>query len=223
MKIIIIGAMGRVGQYLCQYALDAGHRVTAFSRSVDKATFRHEHLTYFRGDALYLTALEEALPGHDAVISVMGVRQYAGPSDILARAMQNVTEVMQQYKIKRILNVGGAGVLQLSPGVLRRESPDFPPFLQHVSNDHLEVYECLKRSNLDWTVVAPPFMVDGVRTGHYLLREDYFPEHAQNQISVQDVADFLLKEAEASRYLHHRVGIAYPLLSEAHYEQELGI
>jgi len=40
---------------------------------------------------------------------------------------------------------------------------------------------------------------------------DYYPKGAQNLISVQDAADFIVREIEENQFIKHRVGIAYPL------------
>lgn len=214
MNILVIGAMGRAGKLLTKYALEAGHTVTAFSRSVDKATLTHPGLRYVKGDILYPMLLEAVMPGHDAVISVLGVRNFSGPITLLSDGMQHTINVMKSAGVKRLLTIGGAGILQQTPTLLRRDDPSFPPYLHNITADHYRVFDLLNRSNLDWTIVTPPYMPDGVRTGDYLVEADFFPKNARNEIAVEDVADFLLKELEENVFIGKRVGIAYPVGSE---------
>ncbi|MFK7971765.1 MAG: NAD(P)-dependent oxidoreductase [Bacteroidia bacterium] len=209
MNILIVGAMGRAGKLLTEYALEAGHSVTAFSRSVDKASLTHPNLRYVKGDVLYPMLLEAVMPGHDAVISVLGVRNFSGPITLLSEGMEHIEHVMKNAGVKRVLTISGAGILQQTDTRLRRDDPSFPPYLHNITADHYRVYDILRHSKLDWTIVTPPYMPDGTRTGEYLVEADYFPENARNEIAVEDVADFLLKEVEENKFLGKRVGIAY--------------
>lgn len=209
MNILIVGAMGRAGKLLTEYALEAGHSVTAFSRSVDKAGLSHPNLRYVKGDVLYPALLEAVMPGHDAVISVLGVPNFSGPITLLSEGMEAIVNVMKSTGLKRLLTIGGAGILQQTKTRLRRDDPGFPPYLHNITADHYRVFDILSRSNLDWTIVTPPYMPDGERTGEYLVEADYFPKNARNEIAVEDVADFLLKEMEENNFIGKRVGIAY--------------
>jgi len=209
MNILIVGAMGRAGKLLTEYALEAGHSVTAFSRSVDKASLTHPNLRYVKGDVLYPVLLEAVMPGQDAVISVLGVRNFSGPITLLSEGMEHIEHVMKNAVVKRVLTIGGAGILQQTDTRLRRDDPGFPPYLHNITADHYRVYDTLNRSKLDWTIVTPPYMPDGTRTGAYLVEADFFPKNARNEIAVEDVADFLLKEVEENKFVGKRVGIAY--------------
>lgn len=210
MKILVIGASGRVGRYLVEYALQKGHDVTAFARNIEELGLEHPQLTTFRGDVLYPALIEAALPGHQAVLSVIGVRRFYGPITLLSTGMANIIASMHKVGVKRLITLTGAGILQETEDHLIMDSLSFPPNLQNISLDHLRVYEQLKESRLDWTIVSPAFMHHGRRTGTYVIREDYYPKGALNEVSVQDVADFITKEVAENHYLHKRVGIAHP-------------
>src|SRR6266540_6835666 len=72
-QLFIIGATGKTGTQLIDIALARGHEVTAFVRSPDKITREHPLLRVVPGDPLDADALARALPGHDAVLSALGV------------------------------------------------------------------------------------------------------------------------------------------------------
>jgi uncharacterized protein len=207
-KLIVFGASGRVGSRLVRYALDAGYEVTAFIRNPDLFPIDDSRLSIFVGNALDPIAMEKALPGHDVVISALGARNMDNPITLMSDAMGNMIDSMKKFGIKRVLAVGGAGILHQEAATLVKDNPDFPEFLQNVSSDHLRVYHLLRDSELEWTMACPPNMRDEERTGNYVTEADYFPKRAKNQIAAGDVADFLLKEVEGNNFIERRVGVA---------------
>ncbi|MEM7373863.1 MAG: SDR family oxidoreductase [Bacteroidota bacterium] len=210
MKVLVIGSTGRAGRLLVKYSLEMGHQVTAFARNIDDYPVQDQHLQLFRGDVLYPALLETVMPGHDIVLSVIGIRQFSGPITLLSKGIRHISEVMQKVGIRRLLTITGAGILQENPQQLIMESLSFPPNLQNISLDHHRMWNILQGSELDWTIVSPAFMHNGDRTGDYLLSADSYPTQALNQVSIQDVADFMTKEMTENKYLQKRVGIAHP-------------
>lgn len=211
MKVLIIGSTGRVGNLLVEYSLELGHQVTAFARNIGDLKIEHPSLHKTHGDVLYPSLLESAVKGHDVVLSVIGIRQFSGPITLLSKGVKNIVKAMEKQGVKRFLTITGAGILQEDPDYLIMESLSFPPNLQNISLDHKRVYDVLKGSSLDWTIIAPSFMQNGERTQNYLTKEDYYPKKSLNQVSLQDVADFMTKEMSENKYCSKRVGIAHPL------------
>ncbi len=207
MKVLIIGATGRLGSYLVQYALEKGHEVTAFARNIEDLPHSHPALTRVKGDVLYPTLIEAALPGHDAVLSVIGVRKFRGAVTLLSRGMRHITDGMGRFGIRRLITVTGAGILQENEQQLIMESLSFPPNLQNVSLDHRRVYHLLQETGLDWTIVCPAFMVRRPPTGEFLTAANHYPKGARNEIPLADVADFMTDELVSNQHLHQRVGI----------------
>ncbi|MCE3006830.1 MAG: SDR family oxidoreductase [Bacteroidetes bacterium] len=207
-KCVVIGAGGRVGQNVLLQLLEQGHEARAFVRHADAVLLRHPRLSFFTGDALNTDQLAEAIAGMEVVIATLGSRAMDKPISLMSQAMQQLVSVMQQQGIRRVLTVGGAGILQLDERRLRAEAADFPPFLQHVTQDHYRVYQILLKSGLDWTMACPPYMPSAEATGIYRAQRDYLPDGG-TQISAADCAHFLASEALACAYLGHRVGLAY--------------
>lgn len=217
MNVLVIGATGRLGSQLVHMALEKGHHVTAFARNIEDLNHYHPHLTYFKGDVLYPALVEAALPNHDIVLSVIGVRKFSGPITLLSQGMGNIVVAMQKLGMSRLITVTGAGILQENERTLIMESLSFPPNLQNISLDHRRVYDLLKHSGLDWTIACPAFMTRGDRTRAYLIHRDRYPQNAKNEVSVLDVADFITDEMTHNEYLHARVGIAQPYQYEEDY------
>lgn len=206
LNILVVGAKGRAGQLVTEYALHAGHKVTGFSRKVEaEFPLSHPNLCLINGDVLNIQALENALQGQDAVISTLGSME--GEHSILHRGMRALVIAMESQGIKRIIALGGAGILNTPAGDFRYLEDGFPENLRPVTEAHLEAYRHLVTSELDWTLVAPPLMPDGEPTGQYRHAMDVFPEGARPEVSTADVADFIIRELDESRYLRRRAGI----------------
>lgn len=208
MKFVIFGAGGRVGQNVVLQALDHGHDVLALVRDEDAILLRNPRLKIMVGNALDPIDVVKAIQGNDVVISCLGSRVMDKPITLMSEAMQLIVRAMQQFSVKRVLAVGGQGILQHDAHSLICEQPGFPPSLQHVSTDHQRVFGLLKASNLDWTIVCPPWMPNERATGQYRTLKDYHPEGA-TKISAADCAHFLVTEAVERKFVGGRVGLGY--------------
>lgn len=204
MNVIIFGSTGRTGKYLIQFALEAGFHVTAFARNPDLVTIHHPRLTLFQGDATHATAVENALAGQDAVIFAVGTD--LGQTNLRQTAMKNIVAGMQKHHVRRLVGIGGMGILQASEDRKIFETPDFPQQYMAVSQDHNAAFELLQRSGLEFTFVCPPTITDGPRTGKYVTQETY-PPTGRFVIDTADLADFMIKEIAEPRYIGKKVGI----------------
>jgi uncharacterized protein YbjT (DUF2867 family) len=82
MKVCIIGASGKLGQYMVQNALDRGYEVVAVCReqSVGKLDRFKGRISVIPGATNDRAVIKQAVAGCDAVLTVLvpwGVRQYA--------------------------------------------------------------------------------------------------------------------------------------------------
>ncbi|MCI4671495.1 MAG: SDR family oxidoreductase [Bacteroidia bacterium] len=211
MKVLVIGASGRLGSHLVDYSLEKGHEVTAFARNIENYPITHDNLKLLRGDVLYPMLIESALGDHDIVLSVIGIRKYSGPITLLSRGINNIIQSMEKAQKQRLITITGAGILQETENRMIMQTLSFPPNLQNLSLDHKRVLDLLEESKLDWTIVCPSFMHKGELTGEYLTSADYYPKGAKNEVSVQDVADFITEEMVKNEYVGKRVGIAHPI------------
>jgi putative NADH-flavin reductase len=93
MKLIIFGATGATGQLLIKQALVAGNQVVAFARNPSKIEAGSEHLTIVQGELTVTAAIERAVSGAEAVISVSGSRPGENlHSKLLSKGIQNILE-----------------------------------------------------------------------------------------------------------------------------------
>lgn len=207
-KVIVFGASGRSGKYIVEYALDAGHEVKAFVRNASSITITHPHLSIVQGDITNPAQVAAAIAGTDIVVSALGTNDIATDAvNMMSDAMSLFILAMKQHEVKRVLAIGGLGVLQADESHQLLDLPSYPEQYRNVGKGHNKVYGLLKESKLDWTLVCCPYIPDAPRTGTYEVVKDY-PADGINQINTGDVADFIVREMTANQYLQTRVGIS---------------
>ena len=201
MRIIVFGATGRTGRKIVKQALERSYHVTGFARNPYNIHFQHPLLEIFMGDVLDADKVKEAMQGHDAVFSALGLADPQQRYD----AYQNIINGMDAHQMKRIIAIGGMGVLMADENTRIAQTPTFPQQYKEVSEAHYRVYEALKNSDLNFTFVCPPNIIDGEKTGNYIVKPDYHP--GKNSISTEDLADFMLNVINDDAFFRTRIGI----------------
>lgn len=144
MKIIVFGATGRTGRKIVKQALERNYHVTGFARNPYNIHFQHPLLEIFMGDVLDAEKVKEAMQGHDVVLSALGIPD----SQQRFQAYQNIISAMNAYEMKRIIAIGGMGVLMADEHTRVAHTPEFPEQYKEVSEAHFKVYEELKKAAL---------------------------------------------------------------------------
>jgi len=204
MELLVFGVSSRVGRRLCEHAVSDGHRVTAFVGEADRTP---AEVSVVEGDVTDADAVAAAIDGQDAVCSALGLNE-EGALGVLEAGIENLVAAMEGSDVERLVAVAAAGILQATPGRLRLDMVDFPETAQPLAEAHRAVYDRLRRSGLDWTLVCPPRMPDGPPTNHYRTAVEYLPEGGQS-VSTGDVATLVYEAAVNGRHSCQRVGIAY--------------
>ena len=207
MLIALFGATGRVGGHFLEYALADGHTVRALVRDAGKLAPRHG-LEVVQGDVLDAPTVAAVIAGTDAVVSGLGGAGVADPGEAQSQGMRNIIAGMARHGVRRVLGVAGGGILDSVEGGLRHDQPSFPAVFKLVSERHKQAWHAMRDSGLDWTMIATGDIVPGERTGVYRTLEDLLPEGGR-RISVEDVADFLLRSLRDGTHLRKRVGAGY--------------
>ncbi|NHC43480.1 SDR family oxidoreductase [Bacillus sp. MM2020_1] len=206
MNILILGATERVGSQIVTYALHDRHHVTVLVRTPDKIQINNENLTIIQGNVLKKEDIVRAMHGIDVVISALNT----DGTTTLSESMPLIIEAMENEGIKRIITIGTAGILQsrTTPNSLRYQSSESKQKSTRAAKEHHKVYDMLKQSTLEWTIVCPTYLPDGERLGKYRIDRNFLPEGGA-EISVPNTAEFTFKQIKASDYIKSRVGIAY--------------
>lgn len=207
MNILVFGSTGSIGTQLIHRGLAEGHQVTAFARDITRIPLKHESLNKVEGDVLDASCVDEVVPGHDAVIVVLGAGMKGG---IRSAGTLNIIHAMQRHDIKRLICQSTLGA-----GDSRGNLNFFWKFIMfgmllkraYVDHELQEHYVCA--SGLDWTIVRPGAFTDGAYTGEYRHGFSSGDKSTLLKISRADVAEFLLKQLSDLRYLHKRPGLSY--------------
>lgn len=207
MLIALLGATGRVGGRVLEYALAEGHTVRALVRDAAKLAPR-AGLEIVQGDVLDAATVARVIAGSDAVISGLGGAGVQDPGEAQSQGMRNIVAGMKAHGVRRVLGVAGGGILDSIDGGLRHDQPSFPAVFKKVSDRHKEAWHAMRDSGLDWTMVATGDIVPGERTGVYRMIDDFLPLGAR-RISVEDVADILLRFLREGTHMQKRVGAGY--------------
>ena len=213
MKVVIIGASGKIGAPILNEALMRGHKVTAIVRHPEKITVRNPLLNVVKADILK-DKVDEIVKGHDAVISAYNPG-WSDP-DIYNDQIKGYKAIISGVKrsgIKRLLVVGGAGTLEVAPSVQLLDTANFP---ENIKGGVLATRETLnmlrEEKELEWTFLSPPASIDpGERTGHYRVGKDQLLKNkeGESKISTQDYAIAMLDELENPKHIRERFTVAY--------------
>lgn len=208
MIITIFGATGMVGKQLVKTALHKGHTVKAFGRNVyTSALGENENLKLIQGAVFDEGQVGKAIAGSDAVLSALGGAP-DGTDKTRSLGMKNIVAQMEKVGVKRIVAVGGKGVLDDENGQLFIESPSYPREFIPVGTEHFKALEVLKQSSLNWTLAAPPDIIDAGPTGQYVMAATTMPSPNKNKINAGDLALFMVNELENNAFLQQKVGIS---------------
>lgn len=213
MKLAIIGATGFVGSAVLQEALQQGHDVTAIVRHPEKLA-AHPSLTAKAVSVFDEAALADVLRGHDAVISAYNPG-WTNP-DIQSQMIEvsaHIVNATKLAKVPSLLVVGGAGSLEVAPGVQLVDTPQFPAEWKEGALGAREVLNQLKNEKeLNWRFISPAvFLEPGKRTGQFRYGDDavLFNDDQPARISVEDLAVAIVEEIAAPRYNQRRFTVAY--------------
>jgi len=213
MKIALIGATGFVGSAILKEALGRGHDVTAIVRNPDALT-PHATLHLKTGDVYDEDDVVRLVTGHDAVISAFNPG-WNNP-DIYNQQVKGSRAIIDGVKkagVKRLLFVGGAGSLEVKPGVQSVDLPEFPAEYKQGALATREALNMLrKEQTLDWSFLSPSAdLFPGQRTGTFRLGTDQLIRDANgaSRISVEDYAMAMIDEVEKPKHIRRRFTVGY--------------
>ncbi|WP_431324127.1 NAD(P)-dependent oxidoreductase [Rhizobium sp. YTU87027] len=202
MKIAIIGASGQAGSRIVAELSSRGHAVTAVARDPTKVAGL-QNVTALSGDIEAPEALAKLLEGHDAVISSVHFSA-ANPEKLIA--------AVKGSGVRRYYVVGGAGSLEVAPGVLLVNTPNFPAIYKDEAQGGVDYLNRLKAEHaLEWTFLSPSAaFVPGERTGKFRLGKDQLLTNDNgSSISFEDFAVALADEIETPAHVMQRFTVGY--------------
>ena len=202
MKVAVIGASGQAGSRLLAELTRRGHSVTGIARHPEKIAAA-PGVTAKKGDVYDKDGLVALLRGHDVVIS--SVHFTASDPKLLI-------ETVRASGVKRYFVVGGAGSLEVAPGVTLVSTPEFPAIYKDEATKGGEFLDLLRHEKeLDWTFLSPSAMfVPGERTGKFRLGKDQLLTNDKgSSISFEDYAIAMVDEIEKPAHSRQRFTVGY--------------
>jgi len=203
MNIALIGATGFIGSRLLAELIRRGHRVTAIVRNPEKVP-AGPSVTAREGEVFDRDGLAALIAGHDAVISAVHLSA-SDPAGLLA--------AVKQSGVKRYLVVGGAGSLEVAPGVKLFDTPDFPAIYLDEARKGGDFLDLLKAETaLDWSFLSPSARIQpGGRTGKFRLGRDQLlvDANGHSASSAEDYAIALVGELEKPAHSRQRFTVGY--------------
>ncbi len=202
MKVALVGASGNAGSRILAELVRRGHLVTAIARNPEKIQASPQ-VTAKQGDAADEAGLASLLKGHDAVVSSI----HFSASD-----PRKLIEAVRASGVKRYAVVGGAGSLEVAPGVKLFDTPAFPVmYLAEAKAGGVFLDMLRDETDLDWTFLSPSAMfVPGERTTKFRTGgEQLLTNETGSSISFEDYAIALVDELEQPRHSRKRFTVGY--------------
>lgn len=212
MQVALIGASGFIGSAILKELLTRGHQVHAYVSRPEKLA-AHPQLHAHRSDVNNVEALSAQLKGHDAVITAFSGHAQSNTLDYYVDGMKNIIAAAKTAAAARLLVVGGAGSLEVAPGVALLDTPNFPDAYRASAEGARQALLMLRAETaLSWTMLSPAAMIaPGERTAQFRLGKDQLltDESGNSHISVEDYAVAMVDELEKAEHIGSRFTVAY--------------
>jgi putative NADH-flavin reductase len=214
--ILLLGASGRTGSQVLNYALSEGYHVRALVRDPGKISIKSDQLELITGSPVILEDVRKAATGCEAVLSTLNnprksesiwARPVNSPT-LMTDCIKNAVSVMKEAGISRIIVQTGAGAGDSFAGMpwFMKAMIRFTG-LRYVYADHDGQEQVLKESGLDWTIVRPVGL-----TSNEEIKELAIGSSGKHSpfISRKAVAKFMVDCIESREYLQKA-----PIISES--------
>ena len=173
MKLLVLGASGGCGSWICKLASERGHHVRALVRP----STRYDPpagVEVIEGNVLDKSTLKAALQGREGVLSALGIQRKSplnpwsaieSPHDLTASVAKDLIKWMPEEGIRRIVAISAAGVGDSISNV----NPMIRWMIRHSNmavsyKDLAEMEQVFRESGLNWAAVRPTTLTDGEPT-----------------------------------------------------------
>ncbi|GAB6488891.1 Flavin reductase [Bacillus sp. UMTAT18] len=198
-KIAILGANGKAGKYLVKEALKKGYEVKILTRNSNNMTITNESIEPIIGDARDFSSIRELLKGCQVVVNAVG--QPKNESYIFSTVTKHILEAMKESKIKRYILISG-GSLNVTgdqKGIVNKIGATlFKLFLPKMMQDKYKELQIIQNSEVDWTIVRLPFVIEGNGIGSI---KESLVDMPGIKIQNGDIAPFVIKQINSDRYV----------------------
>lgn len=208
MKVLVVGATGGSGLAATRALLARGCEVTAFARSPEALKALGGKLALVAGDATCGADLDRAMPGHDAVVVTLGIRENPlrvrllgsarTPVDVRSQGTRQVIDAMQRHGVRRLVVQTSFGVGSTRDRLPWTARLIFALLLRPQIMDTEKQEHIVRASGLDWVLAQPVNLTDdGPVTPAYVSTDGSCQSMT---VSRRQVGEFLADAALTGNY-----------------------
>jgi putative NADH-flavin reductase len=204
MKVVIFGATGFSGKAILKEALSQQNHVTVLVRSKSAILIQDENLHIVEGNVLDRNTVAGVLNNCDAAIQCLGLGGKGSGkfTTFISDATKIIVEEMEKQRIKRLIamsNVGAGNSVSFQPWIFTKIIlPSFMKWLQVIIDDKNRMEPIIMNSELDWTIVRCPNIVDKTSKGNVHATLD--GKGLKLSITLGDMAQFIIHQLKDSAY-----------------------
>jgi putative NADH-flavin reductase len=197
--IAVIGGTGKSGKYLVQNLLDKNYSMKLLLRNPENFTLENPLIEIVKGDARDYDSINNLIDNCDIVINTIG--QPIGEKSIFSDATKNVIKAMNFHGIKRYIVTTGLNVD--TPFDHKNEKVKmatewmYQNYPKTTADKQIE-YKVLTESNLDWTLVRLPLII---QTSESFPTEASLEDCKGENISATDLAEFLVSQIDDETFI----------------------
>ncbi|WP_220095161.1 SDR family oxidoreductase [Bacillus sp. 03113] len=198
-RIAIIGGTGKVGRYIAKKALESGFQVRMLVRNPDKLTYSDDRIELIKGDAQNKTSIRTLIKDCHIVINTLG--QPLKDFPIYSSVTSNILNFMGEFGIRRYIGVTGASLNVTGDKkklVNRIGAKMFELLFSEMIADKKKELTILQNSDVEWTLVRLPFVVEGPETGRI---KEKLTDMPGVKISNENIAKFIINQINDKKYL----------------------
>jgi putative NADH-flavin reductase len=204
MKVVIFGATGFSGKAILKETLSQQHQVTVLVRNKSAIQIQDKNLKIVEGNVLDKYTVAEVLKNSDAVIQCLGVggKGNGKLTTFISDATKIIVEEMEKQQIKRLIamsNVGAGNSISFQPWIFTKIIlPYFMKWLKVLIDDKNRMEPIIMNSELDWTIVRCPNIVDKTPKGNVHATLD--GKGLKLAVTLGDMAEFIVQQLINASY-----------------------
>ena len=208
--IALFGATGKTGSAFLKIALENNYYVKALVRTPQKITISHPNLEIIHGDVLNPNHVLPTIRNTNLVVSLFGHVKNS-PAWLQTNGTKNILDAMEQTGVEKIISLSGGGL-----PFPEKDRPKFADLMirgimklvvPKILNDAIAHYEVLKNSDKTWIIVRGPRLTNEPKKGKY--RVGWVGVNASTSIGREDLADFILKQVEDTKFHFQMPFVSY--------------
>jgi len=198
MRLAIFGGTGGTGLELTRQALEKGHSVRVLVRNPNRMTLVNPNMRVVLGDVLEQESVRKTVLGSDAVLSCLGQRNLLRNTRVCSVGTHLIMEVMKAQGVRRLVVESAFGAGESLALANRLERLLFATLLRAPYADKNLLEPEVKASGLEWTILRPTALSNGVLTGRYTVTAG---RPAAARVARADVAAAMLRAVEARLWI----------------------